>query len=251
MTPGIVFDIREFTIHDGPGIRTTVFMKGCPLSCTWCHNPEGQSKRPQIISSAGRERVAGQVYTANELAALLRRQADILQANEGGLTFSGGEPLLQADFVADVIDLLPRMHMLLDTSGFGAEQDFRRLVDRCDLIFYDLKLVDAAAHRRYTKQDNAIILGNLEVLSTSGKPFVVRVPLVPGVTDTDENLFAIARAVCELPGMLHVELLPYNRAAGSKYQSAGMQFKPGYDETQPVNVNITFFEQAGVKVLVR
>ncbi len=250
MTSGIVFDIKEFTIHDGPGIRTTVFMKGCPLSCRWCHNPEGQSMRPQIIRGLVGERLAGQKYSATELAALLNQQADILAANEGGVTFSGGEPLLQADFVAEVIDLLDDMHILLDTSGYGEQQDFRCLVDRSDLVFFDLKLINRAAHRRFTGRDNDLIFSNLQILSASGKPFVIRVPLVPGVTDTDENLSSIAETVRGMSGLLHVDLLPYNQAAGSKYQSAGMEFRPDYDETRPLNINTMLFEQRGVKVCV-
>src|SRR5512135_981644 len=104
MTSGIVFDIKEFAIHDGPGIRMTVFLKGCPLTCMWCHNPEGLSMQPQIIRSPAGERLAGKVYEPEQLAALLNGQADILKANEGGVTFSGGEPLFQAEFVAEVID---------------------------------------------------------------------------------------------------------------------------------------------------
>ena len=250
MTTGIVFDIKEFTIHDGPGIRTTVFMKGCPLSCMWCHNPEGQSMAPQVIGGVAGERLAGQKYTAAELAALLNRQAGVLRANEGGITFSGGEPLLQAQFIAEVIDLLSGLHVVLDTSGYGMERDFRCLVERCDLVFFDLKLIDQVAHRHYTGRDNAMILNNLRILNSSGKPFVVRVPLVPGVTDTDENLAAIARTVCGLSGLQYVELLPYNRAAGSKYQSVGMEFKPDYDETRPLNLNTTPFKQSGVELRV-
>ncbi len=250
MTSGTVFDIKEFTLHDGPGIRTTVFMKGCPLSCSWCHNPEGQSMQPQIIRSPAGERLAGQEYSAGELAALLNRQVDIFRANEGGVTFSGGEPLLQATFVGEVIDLLRGIHVLLDTSGYGSRRDFRQLIGKCDLVFFDLKLIDPAAHRRYTHRSNGLILENLQVLSATGKPFVVRVPLVPGVTDTDENLAAIARLVRGLPGMLHVELLPYNRAAGSKYAGAGMEFKPDYDEMQPLNINTDLFERSDVEVHV-
>ncbi len=250
MTSGIVFDIKEFTIHDGPGIRTTVFMKGCPLSCTWCHNPEGQSMKPQVIHSLAGTRTAGQKYTAEELAALLNRQADILRANEGGVTFSGGEPLLQAEFVAEVIDLLPDMHIVLDTCGYGSEQDFRRLIERCNLALFDLKLMDPTVHEHYTNRSNDLILDNLKLLSDSGKPFVVRVPLVPGVTDTDENLAAIADAVRGMPGLLYAELLPYNRAAGAKYQFAGMDFQPDYDEARPLNINTALFDECGVKVRV-
>ncbi len=250
MTSGIIFDIKEFTIHDGPGIRTTVFMKGCPLACNWCHNPESQSMQPQTIRSPGSTRLAGQTYTAVELAALLNRQTDILRASEGGITFSGGEPLLQAKFVAEVIDLLPDVHIVLDTCGYGDQQDFRCLVDRSDLIYFDLKLIDRDAHQHFTKRSNDVILDNLRILSASGKPFVVRVPLVPGVTDTDENLAAIARTIRDLSGLLYVELLPYNRAAGSKYEYAGMEFKPDYDETRPLNINTSLFEESGLKVRV-
>ncbi len=207
--------------------------------------------QPQIIRGLAGERLAGQTYTATDLAALLNRQADILRANEGGVTFSGGEPLRQAEFVAEVIDLLRGLHTLLDTSGFGNERDFLRLLDRCDLVFFDLKLIDRDLHRRYTGCDNSPILNNLHVLSASGKPYVIRVPLVPGVTDTDENLTAIALLVQGLPGLTEVELLPYNQAAGSKYRYAGMEFKPDYDETRPPNLNTTPFEQVGVKVRVR
>jgi pyruvate formate lyase activating enzyme len=250
MTSGIIFDIKEFAIHDGPGIRTTVFMKGCPMSCQWCHNPEGQSGQPQVIRSPVGERVAGVEYTSVDLAALLNQQVAILRANEGGVTFSGGEPLLQAEFVAEVIELLDDVHVLLDTSGYGKEQDFHRLVDRSDLVYFDLKLIDSKAHQHYTGCDNALILRNLHLLSEMGKPFVVRVPLVPGVTDTNQNLKAIAQTLRGLSSLLRVELLPYNKAAGSKYLFAGMEFKPDYNESGELNLNTALFERAGIKVTV-
>jgi pyruvate formate lyase activating enzyme len=250
MTSGIIFDIKEFAIHDGPGIRTTVFLKGCPMSCQWCHNPEGQSRQPQIIRSPAGERLAGKEYTAGELAGLLNQQVSILNANEGGITFSGGEPLLQANFVAEVIDLLNHVHVLLDTSGYGQEQDFHRLVDRSDLVFFDLKLIDSIAHQHYTGCDNALILRNLHLLSEMGKPFVARVPLVPGVSDTTQNLASIAQTLRGLSGLLRVELLSYNKAAGSKYKYAGMEFKPDYDESGDLNLNTALFEQAGIMVSV-
>jgi pyruvate formate lyase activating enzyme len=250
VTSGIVFDIREFTVHDGPGIRTTVFLKGCPLSCRWCHNPEGQSRLPQVIHSKTGERIAGKEYTAAELAGLLKSQVDILRANEGGFTFSGGEPLMQTDFVMEVIDLLGDVHILLDTSGYGGEQDFRRLAGRSDLVFFDLKLIDSQAHRYYTGCDNSPILRNLNVLNQMEKPFVIRVPLVPEVTDTDQNLASIVQTVQGFPALARVDLLPYNKAAGSKYQSIGMKFNPEYDESRQLNLNTALFEQAGIKVTV-
>ncbi|HEX7976068.1 MAG TPA: radical SAM protein [Anaerolineales bacterium] len=247
---GIVFDIKEFAVHDGPGIRTTVFLKGCPLACMWCHNPESQAPQPQEMHSQAGERLAGVEYTPQSLADLLNRQGPILRSNEGGVTFSGGEPLLQARFVAQVIDRLDRLHVVLDTSGYGPPAEFRRLLERTDLVYFDLKLIDPQAHRRYTRCDNRPILRNLQILSDSDVPFVIRVPLVPGVTDTDENLAAIAGKARGLPGLLRVDLLPYNRAAGSKYEAAGMEFRPDYDENRPVNINQAVFRQAGVEVRV-
>ena len=196
------------------------------------------------------ERIAGKEYTAVELAELLNKQADILRANEGGVTFSGGEPLLQSEFVAQVIDLLDDVHVLLDTSGYASEADFRRVAERSDLVFFDLKLIDSAAHRRYTGVDNAPILRNLRVMSALSVPFVIRVPLIPGVTDTDANLAAIADTVRGLPGLARVDLLPYNKAAGAKYESVGMEFEPDYDETRELNVNTAIFQQANVPVRV-
>jgi pyruvate formate lyase activating enzyme len=250
MTNGIVFDIKEFSIHDGPGIRTTVFLKGCPMSCMWCHNPEGQSRQVQVIMSPAGQRVSGKEYTPVELATLLNQQADILRNNEGGITFSGGEPLMQADFVVEVIDRLDHVHILLDTCGYGPEKDFHRLVSRSDLVFFDLKLIDRQAHRQYTGCDNSLILSNLSVLNDMYKPFVIRVPMVPGVTDTNQNLSDIAHKLNGFFGLLRVELLPYNKAAGSKYKSVGMEFKPVYDETRPLNLNTAIFEQANIKVAI-
>jgi pyruvate formate lyase activating enzyme len=250
MTTGIVFDIKEFAIHDGPGIRTTVFLKGCPMSCMWCHNPEGQSRKPQLMQSTVGERIAGVEYTPQELAVLLNQQADILRANEGGITFSGGEPLMQTEFLSEVIQLLDDVHILLDTCGYGTERDFIMLAELCDLIYFDLKLIDAKAHRQYTGSDNGPILSNLHVMSDMGKSFVIRVPMVPGITDTDQNLLDIIRTVHELPGLLGVELLPYNKAAGAKYQSAGMIFMPGYDESQQLNLNTELFTRVGIPVRI-
>ncbi|MBI4786411.1 MAG: radical SAM protein [Chloroflexi bacterium] len=250
MTTAIVFDIREFAVHDGPGIRTSIFLKGCLLSCSWCHNPEGRAQQPQIIRAPGGERVVGKEYSPLELATILNKQARILQANEGGVTFSGGEPLLQAEFVAQVVELLDGVHVLLDTSGYASEPAFVRVVERCDLVFYDLKLMDREAHRRYTGVYNDSILRNLRVMSSMDVPFVIRVPHVPGVTDTDANLAAIAETVCGLPNLIRVDLLPYNRAAGGKYQYAGMQWNPEFDETRELNINPLPFQKMGVPVRV-
>jgi pyruvate formate lyase activating enzyme len=251
MQTGMIFDIKEFAIHDGPGIRTTVFLKGCPLKCMWCHNPEGLSPDPQMVISPAGDRLAGQIYTSAELAEMLTRQAPLLKANEGGVTFSGGEPLMQADFLVEVIDQLDDLHILLDTAGNGDSQQFCRLLKRVNLVYYDLKLMDSEAHNRFTGVDNQLILENLKVLSESGIPFVIRVPLIPAITDTAENLAAIAAAIRDLPGLVEVDLLPYNRAAGAKYPACGMVWQPDYDENQPVIARTDIFERAGIRVSIK
>lgn len=235
-------------MHDGPGMRTTVFMKGCPMRCMWCHNPEGLSGLPQVMKSPVGERIVGEEYSSAGLAAILNGQADILRANEGGVTFSGGEPLMQAAFVSDVIDRLNDLHIVLDTSGYASESDFRSVAEKCDMVYYDLKLIDPALHLKYTGCDNDLISRNLEILGEMGKPFHVRVPLAPGVTDTDENLTAIAAAVDGVDGLVGVDLLPYNGAAGGKYQACGLVFGPSYDENRSLNANLSPFLDRGLKV---
>ncbi len=246
----VVFDIVELAVHDGPGIRTTVFMKGCLLSCSWCHNPEGLSVVPQVITTPVGDRVSGDIYTPEELAIILNKQAQILRANEGGVTFSGGEPLLQAEFIIKVIDLLDDIHVIIDTSGYASEEDFRKVVEKSDLVLFDLKLIDEGLHLKYTNVSNKGILHNLTVMSTMNTPYIIRIPFIPGVTDRDENLSAIAEKIKHLPGLQRVELLSYNKTAGAKYKSAGLKFNPRFDEQQEVNMNTKIFEQAGLDVYV-
>jgi len=250
METGIVFDIKEFTLHDGPGIRTTVFLKGCPMACSWCHNPEGESRQPQMMRSPGGDRLAGMVYSSLELATLLNSQAAILKVNEGGITLSGGEPLLQANFIVEVINLLEDVHIILDTSGYGTHIDVNRLIQQVSQVYFDLKIIDPETHLRFTGCSNRLILENLEILGASGVPFVIRLPMVPGVTDTDDNLTRIAHLVKNLPNLVRIDLLPYNPAAGSKYKAAGMEFKPGFNETQPLNLNTSIFQEVGLEVRI-
>ena len=242
MMTGLIFDVKEFAIHDGPGIRTTVFLKGCPLNCTWCHNPEGKSRQSQIMKTAVSERLVGKTYTSEELAKRLNKLASIHQLNEGGVTFSGGEPLMQARFVAEVVDKLERVHVLLDTSGYGDGDDFLLLVSRSDLVYFDLKIIDPGLFLEYTGGDIRIVLQNLQALSDSGVPFVVRTPLIPGVTDTEKNLSSIADSIKGLSGLIRLDLLPYNQLAGAKYKAADMIYQPGFDETATPNITSKAFD---------
>ena len=246
MRTGLIFDIKEFALHDGPGIRTTVFMKGCPLCCSWCHNPEGLSPQRQALHTPTGTRKVGDEYTSKELADLLNRQAAILTENEGGVTFSGGEPLFQAEFVAQTIAQLHGLHVILDTSGYGSPQAFQLLAKRCNLIYFDIKSTNAAIFEQYCGGDIAVVLGNLDMLLNIDVPVVIRVPLIPGVTDQDENMAEIARCIVDLPNLLHVDLLPYNRLAGAKYPQLDQVYKPGFDEERKPLISGAYFDEMGI-----
>lgn len=246
MRTGILFDIKEFAVHDGPGIRTTVFLKGCPLKCSWCHNPEGLSPQPQALHSPAAERLVGDQYTSSALAELLNRQVAILSKNGGGVTFSGGEPLAQADFVSETIDQLEGLHVLLDTSGYGSPKDFESLAIRSDLIYFDIKSINPVTFKKYCCGDLDVVLTNLEKLRVLDVPVVVRIPLIPGVTDNLKDHQEIAQRIYDLPGLKRVDLLPYHRLAGAKYSQVGLEYAPGFDEDLEPRIFGTCFEEAGI-----
>lgn len=224
---GRVFEIREFTLHDGPGIRTTVFLKGCPLRCAWCHNPEGQSFEKETLHRKNGESVpCGVDWTVEALAEELLRNADIMEQSGGGVTFSGGEPLAQAAFVAEVADRLKAAGIpsALETSGHVPEADYRMAVSRMAFVYQDLKHHDAAAFRRWCGGDLALVLRNLAWLRDSGIPFAVRVPCIPGVNDTPADRATLLRLAGTAPSLRGVEFLPYNPAAPAKYAMLGRPF---------------------------
>ena len=227
---GRIFEIREFTLQDGPGPRTTVFLQGCPLRCTWCHNPEGQE------FGGGRE------MTDAEVADEVLRTADFLVMSGGGVTLSGGEPLAQADFAAAIIDRIrakePRLTYAIETSGFAPIADYRKVVLRLDLVYQDIKFPGLDGYRRWTGVDATPIFENIKWLRKSMVPFVVRVPCIPGVNDSRETKSAIARLVAGAPNLLGVEMLPYNRLAGAKYAKLGRAYSPGFDESREPDVSI-------------
>ena len=219
---GRVFEIREFTLQDGPGPRTTVFLQGCPLRCAWCHNPEGQAFG------------GGRGMTDSEVADEVLKTADFLVGSGGGVTFSGGEPLAQAAFVSAVIERLraaePRLTYAVETCGFAPAEAYREVVSQMNVVLQDIKFPDVEGYRRWTGVDASPIFANLAWLKTSGIPFVARVPCIPGVNDTREAKDGLARLLAGAPNLLKVELLPYNRLAGAKYAKLGRVYSPGFDE---------------------
>lgn len=231
MEKGTVFSIEEFAVHDGPGIRTTVFLKGCPLRCAWCHNPEGISPEPQYMDRRDGRTVCGCEIMSGELAGKLLLNKDVYAMSGGGVTLTGGEPLMLAAFAAEVLAALQAggVHTAVETSGYAAPEVFRRVAGHAGLVLFDVKHTGPEQHRRWTGVDNAPVLRNLAWLCASGRPFVVRIPLIPGVNDTRENMLRTCLLVKDAPGLGRVGLLRYHKTAGAKYAMVGRTYAPAFD----------------------
>lgn len=278
-TTGRIFDIMKYSIHDGPGIRTTVFFKGCPLRCWWCHNPESQSTAPELmlwpdrciacgeclqvcahgavsqvggaivtnpdrcqdcltcvgVCYSGARSAAGRTASVDEVMAEVAKDAIFYDESGGGVTFSGGEPLMQPDFLAALLERCKarEYRTAVETSGYGKLNDLLRVSDLVDLFLYDVKLMDEAAHRTYTGVSNRFILGNLRELSRQHANIHVRIPVIPGVNDSPANLAATGRFVADLPGVREIHLLPYHTAGAQKYRRLARTYE--LPDTQPPN----------------
>jgi len=225
-----VFNIQRCSIHDGPGIRTTVFFKGCPLICDWCHNPES------LIGQADR-------WTAADLVAEVERDRPFFESSGGGVTFSGGEPLNHAAFLAECLDACRTrgLHTAVDTSGFAPSEVVLDIARRTDLVLYDVKHMDPAAHEARTGVGNDRILNNLRQLSERTETEIwIRMPLIPGFNDDEENLGALAGFVGSLPRRHPVFVLPYHAIGVDKWRRLGKEppaesiRPPGDDEVAAV-----------------
>lgn len=262
---GLIFEVREFALHDGPGVRTSVFFKGCPLRCRWCHNPESQAPTPQLLLNRSRcsgcgaceqicdaalspdrrsscvacgrcvdrcpqgaRNLCGWKTDVPTLVERLLRQRDLFELSGGGVTLTGGEPLFQPEFAVELARALldVGIHVALETCGFASPDVFDALTSCVDFIYFDVKILDPERSRRWTGVDSAPILANLRRLCAQNRPFVVRTPLIPGVNDSPEERAAVERLVDGVPSALGVEFLPYNVAAGAKYALLDRQFDP-------------------------
>jgi pyruvate formate lyase activating enzyme len=259
---GRVFNIQRCSVHDGPGIRTTVFLKGCPLSCSWCHNPEGIDDAPILMISAERclscgacseacpvekggaapagrawdrstctrcgscvdacpadaRELAGRDYEIDELVDVIERDRVFFDASGGGVTFSGGEPLAQSEFLIKCLGECQRrgLHSTVDTCGLAPRETLLEVARHCDLVLYDLKHMDPSRHRSETGSDNRLILENLEALSESDVDVWIRLPLIPGFNEDAENIEATGSFLERLARRHRVFVLPYHDIASGK-----------------------------------
>lgn len=277
MTKGLIFEIEEFAVHDGPGIRKTVFFKGCPLRCNWCHNPEGMSFKKEVMVSKGActncrrcidvckdekcsgcgkcinvcplhlRKICGTEYEAKTLAKELLKGKEVLEKNNGGITISGGEPMAQPEFLMELIEELKPMHVAIETSGYAPEEIFKKVINAVDLVLMDIKHTDPIIHKQVTGVDNALILKNLEYLCSSGKKFYIRIPLIPGINDTRENMEKTAELLKDAKGLERVEILPYHKTAGAKYSMVGKEYKPVFDVERIPNVYLEPFRKFNLR----
>lgn len=280
---GTIFDIKRFAIHDGPGIRTTVFFKGCPLKCWACHNPEGQAVERELIFRQNRcngcrdclevceqdalsidgetlrirrdrcivcgtcattclaeaLEVVGKEVTAAEVMETVERDVVLYDESGGGVTFSGGEPMEQPEFLEALLDACEerRIHSTLDTCGHVDPDTLRRLSERVGLFLYDLKMMDGSRHEAFAGVSNDLILENLRWLSQEGRPIQVRCPLIPGVNDDEENARRMGKFLSSLKRPLPVEILPYHRAGMAKYNGLDRSY-PLPDTRPPLETKI-------------
>jgi len=223
MTTGYIFDIKRFAIHDGPGIRLTFFLTGCPLSCWWCHNPEGLREIPaggKRHDAAGAAQLGERTITVSELLAEIAKEQIFIDESGGGATFSGGEPMAQLDFLDEALAACREreIHTVVDTCGYAPPESFERIAAKVDLFLYDLKVMNDEAHREYTGVSNQLIHENLKLLVEMGRQVLVRIPVVPGFTDSASNATATADLLLKAGGIREICLLPYHKAASAKYE---------------------------------
>lgn len=268
---GTIFDIKRFAVHDGPGIRTTVFFKGCPLRCLWCHNPESMKIQRQIVffenkcigcgecfkrcpnkaievTPQGRKYyrdkctlcgtcveycyaeatvMQGKIASVEEVIEEVKKDIPFYENSGGGVTLSGGEPTMQPEFCIAILQESKKagMHTALDTSGYVKFDIFKEILKYVDLLLYDLKVMDPQKHKEYTGVTNEIILSNLKEVDKMNVPIEIRIPIIPGYNDLEDNLYATCEFINSLHNVQRIKMLPYHRLGEGKYTRLDMEYK--------------------------
>lgn len=297
MKQPLIFDIKRYAINDGPGIRITIFLKGCPLSCKWCHNPESQSPAAQKLYTATRcigarecikvcpedaltltpkgivtdysactlcgicadvcptkaIEMSGRLYDARELLEIIEKERIHIDQSNGGVTFSGGEPLMHPEFLLEMLKACGEhnIHRTVDTCGFADTETLLEVAKRTELFLFDLKVMDAAKHKKWTGVSNKLILENLKILAETGANINIRVPLIKNVNADKTSLQEMAKFVSELPGKKPVvNILPYHNIAVNKYNKLGSEYNE-FNMAEPTekeqNRALQIFEAFGLE----
>ncbi|MFD3158532.1 trans-4-hydroxy-L-proline dehydratase activase [Haloimpatiens sp. FM7330] len=298
MMRGTIINIQKYSIHDGPGIRTTVFFKGCPLNCWWCHNPESQNKSKELMywkdkctvcgmcvkkcsqaaielkdgllindrekciacgkcvdfcSNNARE-IVGKEVSVREVIKEVEKDIIFYEESGGGVTFSGGEPMFQYEFLNELIDICKTkgIHTAVDTTGFTSWDKLKEIASKADLFLYDLKTMDSKKHKKYTGVDNEIILNNLKKLSIIHNNIYVRIPIIPGINDDEDNLKRSAEFLGQLR-IKKVNLLPYHKYGMDKYERLKKSYKL-IDKEEPSDEIMSeiseYFVKSGLNVKI-
>jgi pyruvate formate lyase activating enzyme len=262
---GLIFSVKRYSIHDGPGIRVTFFMKGCPLSCAWCHNPEGISPIPEVRSFTNRvgslefskEGEVGKYYSVSEVINAADKERVFMSQSNGGVTFSGGEPFVQKDFLIEALKALKSngYHTAVDTSGFSHLNNFKEAIPYTDLFLYDLKHLDNAKHISLTGVPNEIILDNYLYLLQNAKEVNPRIPVIPGFNDSPDHMKAMRDFISttKTGALKKINLLPFHKIGMSKYKRFNMPYQME-DVDPPTKEKMLLlkelFLETGVKVKI-
>ncbi len=234
---GYIFDIKKYSINDGPGIRTTIFFKGCPLNCWWCHNPESQKIEPEefegctfrwnLSYEGNNKNIVGKKISVADVMKEIEKDIPFYEESKGGVTFSGGEPLLQIDFLIKLLKECNKkgISTAVDTSGYSEWENFKKIYELVDLFLFDLKIVNEQKHIEYTGVSNKLIHDNLKHLTELGNKVTIRIPVIPSVTDTKDNLEELVNFISSLKKIKGISLLPFHKTAYSKYNKMRKQNK--------------------------
>ena len=223
---GRIFNIQRFSIHDGPGIRTIVFFKGCYMRCAWCCNPESQRWEIETLTEGGKQKTVGSDVTVDEVMPEILADIPYYRRSGGGVTLSGGEVLCQADFAAELLERCQAhgLHTAIESAASASFDKIEKLLPHLDLYLMDIKHMDPKKHKEYTGVDNALILENAVRIAKSGIELIIRTPVIPGFNDTAEEIRAISRYAATLPGVREHHLLPYHRLGSDKYAGLGRTY---------------------------
>ncbi len=231
-TKGRIFNIQRFSIHDGPGIRTIVFLKGCRLRCRWCCNPESQSYEIERIRIAGKEKTAGRDVTVGEvLSEIEKDRVYYSRSGGGGVTLSGGECLCQPDFSEALLRVCKErgISTAIETAGFAPTETVRRILPYVDTVLMDIKHMNGEKHKEFTTGDNSLILENARIIAKEAKKLIIRTPVIPTFNDTENEIRDIALFAKEI-GASELHLLPYHRIGSDKYAGLGRNYTMSHIE---------------------